>query len=115
MRMWALLVAVILSACGDHVASADARPSPTRTPIPWIGTKTIPTPLPSPSPRPQRSDVRECAAADLSELGHRGQGGMGWWSRAVIIGNRSATPCVIAGPVSISYLDASGRLIATAN
>jgi len=108
MRILWVALALSLAACGDHVAAGDARPSPTRTPIPWTSARAIPTPLATPAaPRPP-TNVRTCAASDVAALVGRGQGATGWWVRGVFLGNRSDTTCLISGPTAVAYVDAHG-------
>jgi hypothetical protein len=59
--------------------------------------------------------VPECAQTDVAAIAFRGQGGGGWWVRGVVLGNRGGTPCIVSGPLGVSYLDAGGATIATAS
>lgn len=114
MRICWLVLAFALVACGERAAGVEVRPSPSRTPIPWIDTKAIPTPVPLPSIPPRPAGVRDCAIGDIAGVATRGQGAGGWWVRAVVFGNRSGTPCIVTGPLAVNYLDGAGRIVGAA-
>jgi hypothetical protein len=109
-----LPLCLLLAACGSMAAAP--RPSPTAataSPIPWIAAVAQPTPAPTPALLVRPVEVRDCATSDIVAIAYPGQGAGGWWIRGVVLGNRSDTRCVVAGPLAISYLGASRAVIAT--
>jgi hypothetical protein len=58
--------------------------------------------------------MASCAAGDLAAAFLGGQGAGGWITRTFVIGNRSASRCIIDGPVRAAYLDAGGAEIVAA-
>lgn len=109
MRIYLLLTLLVVS-CGSTVAAPRATQTP--SPIPWIADIVRPTPVPTPTVPPPPIGTRSCAASDVTTLAPRGQGAGGWTTRAVIVANATTTPCVIAGPTSVAYLDGGVAVIA---
>src|SRR5438105_4000917 len=113
MRIRLVLVLIVSVACG-RPAAAPASASPTATPVPSTADIAHPTPFPAAAPTPRPSGVRSCASSDLVGQFDGGQGAGGWITRVFIIGNRTATSCILDGPIRAAYLDAAGsEIVAT--
>jgi hypothetical protein len=109
-----ILTCVVLASCGaNSIAASSPTPAALRSVIPWLADRAHPTPLPAPAARLRPSRIRDCETSDVVGVAYRGGGAGGWWLRGVILGNRSDTPCVVAGPLALSYLDAIGVVIAS--
>ena len=109
------ILTLAIVACEPTVEPERASPPPAgSSPIPWIAATAVATPPPTPSPRPRPSGIAGCAAGDLAAAFLGGQGAGGWITRSFVIGNRSASRCLIEGPVRAAYLDGSGAEIVAA-
>ncbi|HKC90667.1 MAG TPA: hypothetical protein VKE23_05000 [Candidatus Limnocylindria bacterium] len=106
------ILTLAIVACEPTVEPQRASPSPAGpSPIPWIAATAVATPQPAPTRRPRPTGIASCAASDLAAAFLGGQGAGGWITRTFVIGNRSASRCIIDGPVRAAYLDAGGAEI----
>jgi len=109
------ILTLAIVACEATVDPQRASPPPAASsPIPWIAAAAIATPQPTPTPRPRPTGIASCAAGDLAAAFLGGQGAGGWMTRTFVVGNRSASRCIIDGPVRAAYLDGSGAEIVAA-
>jgi len=108
-----VLVVVILVGCeSSATGSSSVVPAlPTATPVPWIADLALATPFPTAAPTPRPSGLRSCASSDLVGVFEGGQGAGGWITRVFRIGNRTASSCILDGPIRAAYLDAAGKEI----
>jgi hypothetical protein len=109
----AVVLTVLLTACGSALSPsvAQSSPSPTPTPIPWLAATAISTPVPTAAPVSRPVDMPNCRAADVAAVFIDGQGATGWITRTFAIGNRATSSCIIDGPIRATYVDADGRSI----
>jgi hypothetical protein len=111
------ILTLAIAACEPTVEPQRPSPSPAgRSPIPWIAASAVATPQPTLTPRtrPRPTAIASCAAGDLAPAFLGGQGAGGWITRTFVIGNRSASRCIIDGPIRAAYLDAGGAEIVAA-
>ena len=105
-----LTIALCGCAAGSHLA-ADTR-SYLKDPVPWISATPATLLLPTPSPTVIPVGTRPCQTTDLHAV-FGGIGAMtgGQLAASILLGNRSASACVLAGTPGVQLFDRAGHQI----
>jgi hypothetical protein len=81
-------------------------------PVPWISATPATMMLPTPSPTVIPAGTRPCQAADLQAVfGGISAATGGQLGASVLLGNRSASPCVLQGVPAVQLFDSAGHQI----
>jgi hypothetical protein len=122
----ALLVVLASAACGAQPtggpsAQPRARPSPAASAIAWLPLPaahrypTAPTPPATPRPPiPVPPGTPTCRASQLEGASAGGGAATGHVNLPIVLRNRGAAACVLAGWADLAILDGRGRVLAAA-